>query len=84
MEEQGWIPSEIMMEHLQDLMVQGFMMAPELATCRMPEDSTSPMPVGVGVDWWWPMWHSTSEGLVCHHNGYSALYCSSMVWNYTI
>jgi hypothetical protein len=36
MAEQGWIPSEVTMEHLYDLLSQGFMTAAELVTCRMP------------------------------------------------
>jgi hypothetical protein len=36
MAEQGWIPSKITQAHLQDLVSQGFMMAMELATCRIP------------------------------------------------
>jgi hypothetical protein len=34
------------MEHLQDLVSQGFMTAVELVTYRMPEDLASPLPVG--------------------------------------
>jgi hypothetical protein len=30
--------------HLQDLVSQGFMMAAELATCRVPEEPASPAP----------------------------------------
>jgi hypothetical protein len=45
MAEQGWIPSEVTQAHLQDLGSQGFMMAAELATCRVPEDPASPVPV---------------------------------------
>jgi hypothetical protein len=45
MAEQGWIPSEITHVHLQDLVSQGFMMVVELATCRLPENPTSPAPV---------------------------------------
>jgi ribulose bisphosphate carboxylase small subunit len=45
MAEQGWITSEVTQEHLQNLMSQGFMMAVELATCHMPKDPTSLVPV---------------------------------------
>jgi hypothetical protein len=44
MKEQGWIPSEVTQEHLQDLMSQGFMMAMELVTCHVREDPASPVP----------------------------------------
>jgi hypothetical protein len=42
MAEQGWAPSVVTQVHLQDLMSQGFKIATELATCRVPEDRTSP------------------------------------------
>jgi hypothetical protein len=45
MVEQGWITSEVTQEHLQNLMSQGFMMAVELATCHMPKDPASLVPV---------------------------------------
>jgi hypothetical protein len=44
MVEQGWIPSEIMQAHIQDLMSQGFMMVVELVTYCVPEDPASPAP----------------------------------------
>jgi hypothetical protein len=34
--------SEVTQEHLQNLMSQGYMIAVELATCRVLEDPTSP------------------------------------------
>jgi hypothetical protein len=34
------------MKHLQDLLSQGFMTVVELATCHVPEDPASPMPMG--------------------------------------
>jgi hypothetical protein len=34
------------MERLQDLVGQGFMMAAELVTCRVPEDPASTLPAG--------------------------------------
>jgi hypothetical protein len=41
MVELGWIASKVTLEHLQNLMSQGYMMAAELVTCRMPKDPTS-------------------------------------------
>jgi hypothetical protein len=41
MAELGWIASKVTQEHLQNLMSQGYMMAVELVTCRMPKDPTS-------------------------------------------
>jgi hypothetical protein len=38
-------PSKVMLEHLQKLVSQGFMMATELMTCHMPENPMSPAPV---------------------------------------
>jgi hypothetical protein len=51
MAELSWPTSEVMQEHLQNLISQGHMTTVELATCPVPEDSTSPAPVGgyVGV-----------------------------------
>jgi hypothetical protein len=37
--------SEVMQEHMQNLMSQGYMTAAELATCRMPKDLASPAPM---------------------------------------
>jgi hypothetical protein len=42
MVELGWTMSEVTQEHLQNLMSQGYMIAVELATCRVLEDPTSP------------------------------------------
>jgi hypothetical protein len=42
----GWTTLEVMQEHLQNLMSQGFMAATELATCRVSEDPASPALVG--------------------------------------
>jgi hypothetical protein len=42
MVEQIWTPSKVTQEHLQNLMSQGFMMAAELVTYRVPEDPVSP------------------------------------------
>jgi hypothetical protein len=46
MVEQGWIQSEVMQAHLQDLRSQGFMMVAELTTCCVPKDPASPAPAG--------------------------------------
>jgi hypothetical protein len=46
MAESGWPASEITQEHLQNLVRQGYMTTTELATCRVPTDPTSPVPVG--------------------------------------
>jgi ribulose bisphosphate carboxylase small subunit len=43
MAELGWIASEVTEEHLQNLVSQGYIMAMELATCRVPEDPASPV-----------------------------------------
>jgi hypothetical protein len=45
MVELGWTASEVMQGNLQNLMSQGYMMAAELVTCRMPEDPASPVQV---------------------------------------
>jgi hypothetical protein len=42
----GWPASEIMQEHLQNLVSQGYLIAVELATCCVPTDPVSPSPVG--------------------------------------
>jgi hypothetical protein len=46
MAELGWTASEVMQEHVQNLVSQGYMMAVELATCRVPEDPASPVQAG--------------------------------------
>jgi hypothetical protein len=46
MVELGWPASEVAQEHLQNLVSQGYMTMEELATCRVPEDPASPVPVG--------------------------------------
>jgi hypothetical protein len=43
---QGYITLEATQEYLQNLLSQWYMIAAELATCRMPEDPSSPMPMG--------------------------------------
>jgi hypothetical protein len=45
MVELGWTASEVMQGNLQNLMSQGYMMAAELVTCRMPEDPAAPVQV---------------------------------------
>jgi hypothetical protein len=42
----GLLASEVMQEHLQNLMSQGYMTAAELVTCRVLEDPASPIMVG--------------------------------------
>jgi hypothetical protein len=44
--ELGLTTSEVMEEHLQNLVSQGYMMAAELVTCRVPEDPASPVQSG--------------------------------------
>jgi hypothetical protein len=39
--------SEVMQEHLQNLVSQRYMIVTELATCHVPEDPTSPAPGGI-------------------------------------
>jgi hypothetical protein len=46
MAELGWTTSEVMQEHMQNLVSQGYMTAVELAVCRLPEDPASPVQVG--------------------------------------
>jgi hypothetical protein len=43
MAELGCTASEVMQEHLQSLVSQGYMMAVELVTCCAPEDPASPV-----------------------------------------
>jgi hypothetical protein len=43
MAESGWTASEVMQEHLQNLVSQGYMMMAELVTCRVPTDP-APLP----------------------------------------
>jgi hypothetical protein len=77
MAESIWPPSEVMQEHLQNLMSQGYMTVAELATYRVPEDPSSPAPA---EDMLWRAWHSTSEDLVFLRIDFSACCCSSMTW----
>jgi hypothetical protein len=46
MEKLGWIMSEFMQEHLQNLMSQGYMIAAELSTCHVSKDPASFAPMG--------------------------------------
>jgi hypothetical protein len=46
MVELGWTVSEVMQEHLQNLVSQGYMIVAELATCHISKDPASPAPVG--------------------------------------
>jgi hypothetical protein len=49
MVESSWSTSEVTQEHLQNLVSQEYMIAPELATCRVPEDLVSLAPAGGSV-----------------------------------
>jgi hypothetical protein len=75
MVELGWTASKVTQEHAQNILGLGYMTVIELATCRVPEDLTSPTPTG---DTSWCAQHSTSEDLVCHHTDFFVLCCSSM------
>jgi hypothetical protein len=46
MAESSWPTSEVMQEHLQNLVSQGYMTAVELATCCVPEDPVFPALAG--------------------------------------
>jgi hypothetical protein len=46
MVESGWPTLEVMQEDLQNLVSQWYMIAAELATYHVPEDSASPTPTG--------------------------------------
>jgi hypothetical protein len=46
MAESGWPTSDVMQEHLQNLVSQGYMTMVELASCHVPKDPASPAPVG--------------------------------------
>jgi hypothetical protein len=46
MAESSWPTLEVTQEHLQKLTSKGYMTAAELATCRVPEDPTSPVLAG--------------------------------------
>jgi hypothetical protein len=77
MAESIWPALEVMQEHLQNLMSQGYMTAAELATYCVPEDPSSPALAG---DMSWHAWHSTSEDLVFLRIDFSACCYSSMTW----
>jgi hypothetical protein len=42
----GWTALEVTHEHLQNPVSQEYMIAAELATCRVPKDPVSPAPAG--------------------------------------
>jgi hypothetical protein len=46
MVESSWPVLEVMQEHLQNLVSQGYMTAAELSTCCVPKDPTYPAPAG--------------------------------------
>jgi hypothetical protein len=46
MAELSWPTSEVMQEHLQNVISQGYMTTTELVTCCVLEDATSPALVG--------------------------------------
>jgi hypothetical protein len=78
MDELGWTMSEVTHEHLQNLMSQGHMMAAELTTCRMLEDSASPILAGGYVTSYVAFYE---RGLVFQHTDFLALCYSSMTYN---
>jgi hypothetical protein len=45
--------------------------------CDLSCDRAAHFPYARGHTWW-PMWHSMSDGLVCHDTDSSALCCSIM------
>jgi hypothetical protein len=49
MVELGWTTLEVMQDHLQNLVSQGYMIVVGLATCHVSEDPVSPAPVGRDV-----------------------------------
>jgi hypothetical protein len=60
MAELGWTALEVLREHLQNLVSKGYMMVAELATCRVPEDPTSPFRREV------MSWHARWFGVPSH------------------
>jgi hypothetical protein len=74
MAELGWIMSEVTQEHLQNLVGQGYMMAVELVTCRIPEDTASLIQAG-GYIMACTTFYEWGFGLLAHRC------CSSMAWN---
>jgi hypothetical protein len=46
MAESSWPTLEVTQEHLQNLISQGYKIAVELVTCRVPKDHASPTPAG--------------------------------------
>jgi hypothetical protein len=48
MVESGWTASEVTLEHLQNLVSQGYKTTTELATCHVSKDPTSPASIGGG------------------------------------
>jgi hypothetical protein len=60
------MPSEVTLEHLQDLMSHGFMTTVELVTCHVPADPTSPVPVGGGYVVACAMFYEQEFGVPSH------------------
>jgi hypothetical protein len=53
MVESGWTASEVMLEHLQNLVSQGYKTTTELATCHVSKDPASPASIGGGGEMSW-------------------------------
>jgi hypothetical protein len=80
MVESGWLTLDVMQEHLENLISQGYMTAEELATYLMPLGPTFLSQVG-GGDTSWHAQHSTSEDLVCHRIDFCAPCCGPIAWS---
>jgi hypothetical protein len=78
MVESGWPALEVMQEHLQNLVSEGYMTAEELATYLMLWILHFLLRWG---DTSWCARHSTSKDLVCHRIDFSAPCCSPMAWS---
>jgi hypothetical protein len=74
MVEQDQTPSKVTQAHLQSLVSQRLMMVVELATCRVPEDLTSPAPMEGHVA---VSWHFMSGDSVCRCTDSFAHCCST-------
>jgi hypothetical protein len=67
-----WSMSVVMQQHLQNLVSLGYMTAVELATCRVAEDPTSPVPAG---DTSWLVRCSMSKDSGCPPTDFYGLIC---------